>query len=193
MYRLQPPSHTHLSPSYPSGHCRTWAKLSVLQLLTMYFTHGSVYISNSALCSSHPPCFCPVSQFICTIFPDSIFYINWSSLVAHLVTSPPAMKETWIQSLGREDRLEKEMTTHSSTLAWRISRTEEPGGLQSMGPQRVGHDWMTLSLEMAQFCSFFWLSYVIHPTLPFPCVHRSFLHICFSIPVLQISSSVPFF
>ena len=50
------------------------------------------------------------------------------------------MQETWVQSLGREDPLEKEMATHSSILAWKISWTEEPGGLQSMGSQRVGHD-----------------------------------------------------
>ena len=48
--------------------------------------------------------------------------------------------ETWVQSLGWEDPLEKEMATHSSVLAWRIPWTEEPGGLQSMGSQRVGHD-----------------------------------------------------
>ena len=48
------------------------------------------------------------------------------------------MQETWIQSLGWEDSLEKEMATHSSILAWRLPRTEDPGGLQSMGPQRVG-------------------------------------------------------
>ena len=52
----------------------------------------------------------------------------------------PAMQETWVQSLGQEDALEKEMATHSSILAWRIPLTEEPGGLQSMGSQRVGHD-----------------------------------------------------
>ena len=51
----------------------------------------------------------------------------------------PLMQETWDQSLGQEDPLEKEMATHSSILAWRISWTEEPGGLQSMGSQRVGH------------------------------------------------------
>ena len=51
-----------------------------------------------------------------------------------------AMRETWVQSLGREDLLEKEMATHSSVLAWRIPWMEEPGGLQSMGSQRVGHD-----------------------------------------------------
>ena len=50
------------------------------------------------------------------------------------------IKETWVQSLGWEDPLEKEMATHSSILAWKTSWTEEPGGLQSMGPQRVGHD-----------------------------------------------------
>ena len=52
----------------------------------------------------------------------------------------PAMQETWVQSLGQEDPLEKEMATHSSTLAWKIPLIEEPGGLQSMGLQRVGHD-----------------------------------------------------
>jgi len=50
------------------------------------------------------------------------------------------MWETWVQSLGWEDPLEKEMATHSSILAWRIPWTEEPGGLQSTGSQRVGHD-----------------------------------------------------
>ena len=60
-------------------------------------------------------------------------------MVKHL----PAMQETQVQSLGREDPLEKEMATHSSTLAWRIPWMEEPGRLQSMGSQRVGHDWAT--------------------------------------------------
>ena len=52
----------------------------------------------------------------------------------------PAMRETWVRSLGWEDPLEKEMATHSSILAWRIPWTEEPGSLQSTGLQRVGHD-----------------------------------------------------
>ena len=51
------------------------------------------------------------------------------------------MQGTQVQSLGREDPLEEEMTTHSSVLAWRIPWTEKPGGLQSIGSQRVGHDW----------------------------------------------------
>ena len=52
----------------------------------------------------------------------------------------PAMRETWVRSLGREDPLEKEVAIHSSTLAWKIPWTEEPDRLQSMGSQRVGHD-----------------------------------------------------
>ena len=58
--------------------------------------------------------------------------------MAQTVKNLPAMQETWVQSLGREDPLEKGMVTHASILAWRISWTEEPGGLQSMGSQRVG-------------------------------------------------------
>ena len=53
-----------------------------------------------------------------------------------VVKNPPPMQETWVQSLGQEDPLEKEMATHSSILAWEISWTEEPGGLQSMGLQK---------------------------------------------------------
>ena len=57
-----------------------------------------------------------------------------------MVKRLPAMQETWVQSLGREDPLEKEMATHSSTLAWKIPWMEEPGRLQSIGSQRVGYD-----------------------------------------------------
>ena len=57
-----------------------------------------------------------------------------------MVKRLPAVQETWVRSLGWEDPLEKEMATHSSTLAWKIPWTEEPGRLQSMGLQRVGHD-----------------------------------------------------
>ena len=64
----------------------------------------------------------------------------WASLVAQSVKNLPAVQETQVRSLGWEDPLEKEMATHSSILAWKISWTQEPGGLQSMGSQRVGHD-----------------------------------------------------
>ena len=60
--------------------------------------------------------------------------------MAQAVKNLPAMKETWVQFLGQEDILEKEMATHSSILAWRIPWTKEPGGLPSMGSHRVGHD-----------------------------------------------------
>ena len=63
-----------------------------------------------------------------------------ASLVAQTVKNLPAMRELWVQSLGREDPLEEGMVTHSSIPAWRIAQTEEPGRLQSMGSQTVGHD-----------------------------------------------------
>ena len=63
-----------------------------------------------------------------------------SSLVAQTVKHLSAMLETWVPSLGQEDPLEKEMAPHSSTLAWKIPWTEEPGRLQSMGLERVGHN-----------------------------------------------------
>ena len=66
-----------------------------------------------------------------------------ASLVAQRLKPLPAMRETRVWSLGWEDPLEKGMATHSSILAWRIPWTEEPGGLQSTGSQRVGHDWAT--------------------------------------------------
>ena len=77
---------------------------------------------------------------ICYYSFDLHFCSNSASLVAQMVKCLPAMWETQVQSLGREDPLEKEMTTQSSTVAWKILWTEEPGGLQSMGSQRVGHD-----------------------------------------------------
>ena len=63
-----------------------------------------------------------------------------TSLVAQTVKHLPTMQETWVQSLGQEDPLEKEMATHSSTLVWKIPWMEEPGRLQSMGSLRVGDD-----------------------------------------------------
>ena len=65
---------------------------------------------------------------------------QWTSLVAQMVKRLPTMWETWVQSLGWEDLLEKEMATHSCILAWKIPWMEEPDRLQSMGSQRVGHD-----------------------------------------------------
>ena len=83
----------------------------------------------------HPSLDCPfpmarLSHFIMFIL----------KLQAQRIKSLPVMQETWVESLGWEDPLEKEMATHSSILAWRIPRIEEPGRLQSMGLQRVRYD-----------------------------------------------------
>ena len=67
-------------------------------------------------------------------------FIGWASLVTQMVKHLPAMREAQVQSLGWEDPLEMEMATHSSILAWKIPRAEDPGRLQSMGSQRVRHD-----------------------------------------------------
>ena len=64
----------------------------------------------------------------------------WASMVAQRLKRLPGMWETRVRSLGREDPLEKEIVTHSSTLAWRIPWMEKPSRLQSMGSQKVGHD-----------------------------------------------------
>ena len=101
------------------------------------------------------------------------------SLVTQRVKCLPAMWETWVRSLGREDPLEKEMATHSSTLAWKIPWMEEPGGPQLMGSQRVGHDGATLLCFHP-----FWWSY------RFACVLLSFLNFnFFVIGVIIILSS----
>ena len=76
----------------------------------------------------------------CLVYNRPLVSICSASLVAQLVKSPPAMQVTQVQSLVWEDHQEKEMTTHSNSLAWEIPLTEEPDRLQSMGLQRVRHD-----------------------------------------------------
>ena len=66
--------------------------------------------------------------------------VRRASLVAQMVKRLPAMRQTWVQSLGLEDPLEEDMATHSSTLAWKIPWMEESGSLQSMGSQRIRQD-----------------------------------------------------
>ena len=86
-----------------------------------------------------------------------------ASLVAQRVKRLPAMWETRVSSLGWEDPLEKEMAPHFSTLAWEIPWTEEPGRLQSMGLQRVGHDWPTsLSLLTISLNLWFYIIYSLY-------------------------------
>ena len=85
-----------------------------------------------------------ITCYRCTIWWLTIFkdYI-WASLVAQMVKTLPTMWEIPVQILSQEDPREKRMATHSNILAWRIPWTEEPGGLQSMGLQRIRHDWAT--------------------------------------------------
>ena len=89
----------------------------------------------------HPQYASPQFSSLSYLLPASVNI--GASLVAQMVKRLPTTRETWVRSLGREDPLEKEMATLSSILAWKIPWMEEPGGLQSMGSQRVGHDWAT--------------------------------------------------
>ena len=82
------------------------------------------------------------------------FYTCRASLVAQMVKHLPVKQETWVQSLGQEDPLEKEMATHSSTAAWKIPWMEETGRLQSMGSQRIGHDWATSLVHWFDTCKY---------------------------------------
>ena len=84
----------------------------------------------------------PISFYCSSLI--SIWY-TFSSLLAQMVNNLPAMQQTQVRSLGWEGPLEKGMDTHSSILAWRIPMSEEPGGLQSIGLQAVGHDWSNLT------------------------------------------------
>ena len=89
------------------------------------------------------------SVFICSpailkrFFFFLIYTLGLTSLMAQTIKCLPTVRETRVWSLGREDPLEKALATHCSTLAWKIPWTEEPGRLQSMGLQRVGHNWAT--------------------------------------------------
>ena len=121
------------TPGLPVPHCLPeFAQVHVLGI-------------SDSIQLSHP---LPPSFPLPSIFP-----------LAQTVKLLPTMQETQVQSLGWEDPLEKEVATHSSTLAWKIPWMEEPGRLHSMGPQRVGHDWATsLSLHLSQHQGLFqWL------------------------------------
>ena len=114
------------------------------------------------------------------------------------------MRETWVCTLGWEDPLEKEMAIHSSTLAWKIPWTEEPGRLQSMGSQRVGHEWAAehtqLRINMGSsefcFCKFAWNLRIVFLFSPFP--HYQHLSVtdsnnAFKITsLLEVNFNIPF-
>ena len=111
-----------------------------------------------------------------SLFIVHMFYLPFSfivsftrpSLVAQMAKCLPAMRETWVWFLGREDPLEKEMAIHSSTLAWKIAWTEDPDRLQSMGLQRVRHDFtftFTLLFPFSITYLLFFVVYLIHKDL----------------------------
>ena len=117
-----------------------WKQISLLWSRTWAYIHSgwsSVYIA-----------FCFPMFHLALIQLFSFM----SSLVAQTVRHLPIMQEPWVRSLGQDDPLAKELATHSSTLAWKIPWMEEPGGLQSMGSQRVRHNWATsLSLSFSLY------------------------------------------
>ena len=107
-------------------------------------THISIYINiyvPVCLSYQHPPNY-PMIRGLFFCGSSKCFFYG-TSLVAQMVKRLSTMQETRVWALGWEDPLEKEMAIHSSTIAWKIPWTEEPGRLQSMGSQRVRHDWAT--------------------------------------------------
>ena len=109
-----------------------------------------------------------------------------------MVKNLPAMQESWVQSLGQEDPLEMGMATHSSILAWRIPWTEEPGGLQSMGSQRVRHDWVTNTFTFIQnlyHCHLtYWLLLIGKLLIEQPCVYLLASSLTLSISAINETS-----
>ena len=135
-----------------SCHLQTVSALLLFQSGFLLFLFSSLIavagtfrtILNNSGESEHP---CLVPDLTGNAFSFSllriIFAVGWTSLVAQMVKHLPTMWETHVRSLSWEDPLEKEMATHSSTLAWKIPWTGKHCRLQSMGSQRVGHDWAT--------------------------------------------------
>ena len=137
--------------------CNNWDTCSYLKVIKdwciseniCWLSSGTVK-DNSGLCgplNRIKLCNGNVETEYCTMLWRKSIYnahvVHRASLVAQRIKRLPAMWETWVWSLGREDPLEKKMATRSSILAWRIPWMEEPSRLQSMGSKRVGHDWAT--------------------------------------------------
>ena len=103
--------------------------------------------------------------------------------MAQMVKNLPAMRETWVRSLGQEDPLEKEMATHSSILAWRVPWTEEPGWLPTVGSQRVEHNWVTNTLTFILIWTWIYILASLSNSVPlshfsiFPLFAHIFLHL----------------
>ena len=113
--------------------------------------------------------------FIHCWWESKLVQLQWFFKKVQMVKHLPAVQETRVRSLGWEDPLEKEMPPHSSTLAWKILWTEEPGRLQSMGLQRVGHDWET-SISLSPYNPAILLM-IVYPkkAIQKVCVHQHYL------------------
>ena len=115
-----------------------------MEFFRQEYWSGLPFLSPEELHNPGIELWAPVLQADSLLFKllGSLFFVYGFSLivVAQTVKNLPAMQENWVQSLGWEDPLEKGVATYSSILAWRILWTEEPGSLQSMGLQRVGHN-----------------------------------------------------
>ena len=142
------PGHSVLNCSTPYSQ----SSLPCLCLLACFpffhKTHLTLLFSRWVMSDSLQPRGLQHARLPCPSISPRICSNSWASLVAQMVKRLPAMGETWVRSLGREDSLEKDMATHSSALAWKIPWTKESHRLQFMGSQRVGHNWVT-SLHMS--------------------------------------------
>ena len=125
-WKFVPFDHFYSSPPHPSSFSGNHQSVLCFQELDFFRFHISVRSYSSR---------CPLN--------NNGWYLLEASLVAQMVKNLPAMQETQVGSLSREDPLEKGMASHSSILAWRIPWREELGRLQSMGLHRVGHDWLS--------------------------------------------------
>ena len=127
-------------------HSSSWCVSSSFSLFSLYVYSPNIY--SCIFCFSsyrHKKFSILLNHLIKAILmvakhSTALSTIKSASRVVEMIKNLPEVQETWVQSLRWEDPLEKGMATHSSTLAWRIPWTEEPGGLQSMGWQRVRHD-----------------------------------------------------
>ena len=129
----------------------SYVVIYMIRCYSVKSSHPLLVPQSPKVCSLYLCLFCCLTyRVIITIFLNSI-HMCWTSLVAQTVKCLSTMRETQVRSLGWEDPLEKEMAIHSSTIAWKIPWTEEPSNLQSMGSQRVGHDWAT-SLTHLYMC-----------------------------------------
>ena len=121
------------------GICNFLEKISSISY-SVLFLYFFALIDNEGFLSLLAILWNSAFRCLCLFFSPLLFASLLVSMVAQRLKRLPPMQETQVRSLGQGDPLEKEMVTHSSILAWRIPWTEDPGGLQTMGSQRVGHD-----------------------------------------------------